>query len=64
MITLSENKELNKQVIDRIKENGGYCPCALEHIEDTKCMCADFRDKIKKGYEGPCNCGLYISIGD
>ena len=43
---------------ERLKENGGYCPCALEKNKDTKCMCKEFRE-TKEGF---CHCGLYEKI--
>ena len=39
-----------------LKENGGYCPCRVEHNEDTKCMCKEFRQQES----GMCHCGLYV----
>lgn len=54
------NKEIVRQVRDRLKETGGYCPCRLIRDEDTKCMCTEFK-KVK---EGICHCGLYIKTKD
>ena len=45
-----------KEMMEKIKENDGYCPCKLEKSPDTKCMCKEFRDQITEGY---CHCGLY-----
>lgn len=45
-----------KEMMEKIKENDGYCPCKLEKSSDTKCMCKEFRDQITEGY---CHCGLY-----
>ena len=39
-----------------IKENDGYCVCAVEKTPDTKCMCKDFREMEE---DGLCHCGLY-----
>ena len=36
---VNEDKELVELIRNRLKENGGYCPCALEKNDDTKCMC-------------------------
>ena len=44
-----------------VKQNGGYCPCAIEKNEDTKCMCKDFREQETHGL---CHCGLYIKEVD
>lgn len=45
-----------KEMMEKIKENDGYCPCKLEKSSDTKCMCKEFRDQVTEGY---CHCGLY-----
>lgn len=49
------------EVLRRIRENNGYCPCALEKTEDTRCRCRAFRQQIKNGVPGACHCGLYIA---
>ena len=46
-------------VRQEIKENDGYCPCALEKTPDTKCMCQDFLKNVTNGY---CHCGLYKKV--
>lgn len=56
-------KNLNKSEYETataaVNANGGYCPCALEHTEDYKCMCKEFR-------ENPllteCFCGRYMKV--
>ena len=58
MIRVSENKELVKTIREKLKENGGFCPCRLVKNEDTKCMCKEFREQE----EGECHCGLYVKI--
>ncbi|WP_410070132.1 hypothetical protein [Anaerostipes sp.] len=50
------NKELVKEIEQKKKENGGYCPCVLEKTPDTICICKEFREMD----EGMCHCGLYI----
>lgn len=55
-----KNDELAQEIIERLKENEGYCPCRLVKNQDTKCMCKEFRDQIKAGIAGECHCGLYI----
>jgi len=54
---ISKTDEVNyaDEVIKKIKENDGYCPCKLTKTEDTKCMCKEFREQ----QEGLCDCGLY-----
>lgn len=56
MIKLNEDAELVKSIRKKLKENNGYCPCALLKNEDTKCMCKEFREMKT----GECHCGLYI----
>ena len=55
-IKLSEDKELVTEIKQKLKDNGGYCPCRLEQIEDTKCPCKEFREQTESG---ECHCGLY-----
>lgn len=45
-----------QEIIEAVKNNQGYCPCALEKTPDTKCMCKEFREMEKSGI---CHCGLY-----
>lgn len=40
-----------------IAENEGYCPCATEKNDDTRCICKYFREEVKAGEY--CHCGLY-----
>ena len=59
-ITLNENKKLVETLQNKLKENGGYCPCKLEKTEDTKCMCKEFKEQINDpNFEGFCHCLLY-----
>lgn len=56
-IRINEDKELVKLVREKLKNNDGYCPCALSQNPDTKCMCKDFREQNEEGF---CHCGLYF----
>lgn len=56
-IKLSGNKELVAEIKQKLKDNGGYCPCRLEQTKDTKCPCKEFREQNKVG---ECHCGLYV----
>ena len=58
MTTIFTNMDIEKEIKEAIKKNGGYCPCQLEMTEDTKCMCKSFRDQT----EGECHCGLYKKV--
>lgn len=62
----TEDIELVNEIKYKLKENGGYCPCRIQQTPDTKCMCKEFRDQIKRGESGECHCGLYeaYSIDD
>lgn len=60
-VKVSNNKELVKEIREKLKENGGYCPCRLEHTQDTKCMCKEFRDQIERRENGECHCGLFCA---
>lgn len=45
-----------EEVMAKLKDNDGYCPCKLQKTPETKCMCKEFRD----AKSGMCHCGLYI----
>lgn len=51
---LNPDAEKVAEIKDKLKETGGYCPCALLKTPETKCPCAKFRDM------GKCVCGLYV----
>lgn len=56
MIKFNNDKQLVKEIKQKLKENDGYCPCSLLKTKDTKCICKEFREqKI-----GKCHCGLYV----
>ena len=38
-IKMTDNVKLQKIILDKLKENDGYCPCRIEQTPDTKCMC-------------------------
>ena len=48
-----------KKIEEAIKNNDGYCCCALEKNEDTKCICRDFREQKEYGF---CHCGRYLKV--
>lgn len=56
-IKLTDDIELRQEIIKKLKENDGFCPCALIKTQDTVCMCKDFRENVQSG---PCHCGLYV----
>ena len=46
-------------VLDAIDIMDGYCPCQPKSA-DSKCHCADFRNKKK--LNEPCICGIYVKM--
>lgn len=58
------NKELVKEIREKIKKNNGHCACAIAFIPSNKCMCEEFKEQIKNGVIGSCHCGLYYIVGD
>ena len=57
MLKIIRNEhELAQDVLKGIKSTGGYCPCALEQNEDTKCICKEFKEQR---IPGDCHCGLF-----
>lgn len=59
-IKLNPNKEVVEKIKEGLKRTGGYCPCRIEHIDDNKCICKEFKAQIADpNYEGYCHCMLY-----
>lgn len=52
-------KTVNYDIALLVAANDGYCPCAIEKTEDTKCICKEFREQES---EGPCHCGRYMKV--
>ena len=56
----------DKQVVEEVRaalnDTAGYCPCAIVHNDDTRCMCKEFRDMVAQGVPGKCHCGLYVCV--
>lgn len=63
-ISVSKNELLVRQIRNKLADNGNYCPCALVHNDDTKCMCKEFRDQIRRNEAGSCHCGLYEATNE
>ncbi len=63
-IKTNPDREYVKEIRDKLKKNGGYCPCRLIKNSDTKCMCKEFRDMMENNESGMCHCGLYIAEVD
>ena len=58
-IVLNKDDVLVEYIRKRLRDNNGYCPCAIVQDDDTKCMCKAFREQKN---EGECHCGLYVKI--
>ena len=54
-IEVTKDKELELEIREKLRENGGYCPCRIDKNEDTRCCCLDFRNQA----EGICHCGIF-----
>ena len=54
-ITINPDKKKVKAIKKALKENNGYCRCALIQNQDTKCQCTAFREQES----GWCHCGLF-----
>lgn len=61
-IELNPDKEFVAEFTEKLKANDGYCPCRTVKNADTKCMCKEFREMVKKGQSGECHCGLYVAV--
>ena len=56
---VNDDEELVTEIRTAIKENDGYCCCAIERRPEVKCPCANFRQMLKEGRVGEtCDCGL------
>lgn len=51
--------EVNPGIADLVEQCGGYCPCAIEQTEDTRCPCKEFREYP---LPGPCRCGRFKKV--
>ena len=60
-IKMTDDLELREAIKQGLKESGGYCPCRLEHTEENKCICKEFREQT---ITGPCHCGLYEKVDE
>lgn len=61
-IMLGDDKSLVAEVNRQLQETRGYCPCALEWNDNTKCICRTFRKALERGEETECGCGKYKII--
>ena len=61
-IVLGDDKSLIAEVNRQLQETRGYCPCALEWNDSTRCICSAFKESLHKEEECECNCGKYKII--
>ena len=61
-IVLNDDLPLVAEVNRQLQETKGYCPCALEWNDSTRCICSTFKESLAKGEEIECNCGKYKII--
>ena len=47
------------RITEAVRENGGYCPCAIEKTEEMVCPCKAFREQR---FEGECHCGRFVKV--
>lgn len=59
-ITLNPDKEYVDSLRERMRQNGGYCPCRLRRVPENICICTEFRQQMADpDFEGYCHCKLY-----
>ena len=51
--------QIRPEILELVKANDGYCPCAIEHNPDTKCVCKSFREQTEPG---ECHCGRFAKV--
>jgi hypothetical protein len=61
-IVLNDDLELVAECNRQLQATRGYCPCAIEWNESTKCVCSTFKESFAKGEETECNSGKYKII--
>lgn len=57
-VSLNLHKEAAERLRAKIKNNGGYCLCAL--VKDDRHLCGPCQDFLEDGQaDNICHCGLY-----
>ena len=51
--------QIRPEILELVKANDGYCPCAIEKTPDTKCICKAFWEQDKPG---ECHCGRFVKV--
>lgn len=55
------DRTTRKMIAEAIAANDGYCCCAIEKSDATKCQCKAFREQEASGF---CHCGLFYKVTD
>ena len=58
-IKVNPDTQKAEEIAQKVRDNDGYCPCALFKNEDTKCPCKEFLESQELG---ECHCGRYIKV--
>ena len=53
--------ECDPSIKKLVDDNGGYCPCAVFHRPETKCICKEFREQKTPG---KCHCGRFEKVSE
>ena len=64
-VTLNPDAEMVRIIREGLKRTGGYCPCRIQHTEENRCICQEFRRQMADPeFEGYCHCMLYYKSKD
>ena len=59
-VSLNPDSKLVERMQSVMQKNGGFCPCRLQHTEENRCICQEFKKQIADpDFEGYCHCMLY-----
>lgn len=60
-VSINPDKRIVDMLVKKMSENGGYCPCRIQHLEEYLCPCTEFRDQVADPeFSGFCHCHLYL----
>lgn len=58
---LNSDAALVAKLQEGLRQTGGYCPCRIQHTEENRCICSEFKAQLQDpDFHGPCHCGLYV----
>jgi hypothetical protein len=55
-IKINPDKVKAAEISEKVKANGGFCPCRIEKIPENRCLCEQFKNRDSEGF---CKCRLY-----